>query len=184
MTTLDTFAKQIRADLANATPGALLFLDELLYADPMVSTCEQIAIRHGTTASTLISRFLRAGLPTPKRYLAAFRLIRARQLLDDPRETIQSAALTLRHSSAQSFARHVKIYVGCTPVAFRCHISTGAYAEYVRQTLILPYAAPWHSFDPFEGTSSRVLRTMARRTAHEALPEWAACRPSATPPEN
>ena len=61
-----------------------------------------------------LSRFLRAALPSPKRYLAATRLLYAAALLEIPGFSVADAAYRLEYSSPQSFGRHVRAILGAT----------------------------------------------------------------------
>ena len=50
----------------------------------------------------------RLGIPTPTRYLAYVRLIRAARLFENPGLSVADVANHLDYSSPQSFGRHVK----------------------------------------------------------------------------
>src|SRR3979411_1045387 len=57
------------------------FFELLFDSSPKVSTVRQLARHLNILPSTLMSRFFRAKLPAPKRYLSLARLIRAARLL-------------------------------------------------------------------------------------------------------
>ena len=69
--------------------------------------------------STLMSRFFRAKLPAPKRYLAYARLLRAARLFEDQGHSIADVANALDFSSPQSFGRHVQTFLGRSAGEFR-----------------------------------------------------------------
>ena len=66
-----------------------------------------------------MSRFLRAGLPPVKRYLALGALVRAAMLLEVKGQTVSDVATHLGYSSPQSFGRHVRLQLGLTAKEFR-----------------------------------------------------------------
>ena len=66
-----------------------------------------------------MSRFSRSGLPSPKSYLAALRLLHASQLFEDAGLSIADVAHRLDYSSPQSFGRHVRSLLGITSSEFR-----------------------------------------------------------------
>ena len=70
----------IMGALSDAPPDARLFLEALIRLAPETSTVTALAERHFVRPSTLMSRFARAGLPSPKNYLAAVRLLHAAYL--------------------------------------------------------------------------------------------------------
>ncbi|HYW30102.1 MAG TPA: hypothetical protein VE869_01265 [Gemmatimonas sp.] len=61
-------------DLRDAPPDCRRFFETLFLISPLVCTVRQLARGLGVVPSTFMSRFLRAGLPAPKRYLWAFRM--------------------------------------------------------------------------------------------------------------
>jgi len=90
--------------------------------------------------STLMSRFFRAKLPAPKRYLAAARLVRAARLFENPGFSVANIANHLDYSSPQSFGRHVRSLLGVTAVQFRRQYDGAAMLQHFRESLVLPYA--------------------------------------------
>jgi len=87
-----------------------------------------------------MSRFFRAGLPAPKRYLAAARLVRAARLFENPGFSVANIANHLDYSSPQSFGRHVRTVLGMTALEFRGRYDGAAMLLHFREMLVLPYA--------------------------------------------
>ena len=66
-----------------------------------------------------MSRFARAGLPSPKNYLAAIRLLHAAFLFETAGLSVADVAYRLEYSSPQSFGRHLRAMLGLTALEFR-----------------------------------------------------------------
>jgi AraC-like DNA-binding protein len=101
--------------------------------------------------STLMSRFFRAGLPAPKRYLAWARLVRAARLLENPGLSIADASNQLEYSSAQSFGRHVKTMLGVTAGQFRRVHDGQAMLHRFRDELLRPHRDKLLDLRPLSG---------------------------------
>ena len=136
--------------LEGAADGTKHFFETLVILAPSTSTALVLAAHHEVPPSTFTSRFLRAGLPSPKRYLSAVRLVHAAGMLDIPGLSISDVAHRLEYSSPQSFCRHVKASMGMTAGEFReRHGLTSALEDFCSR-LILPFRATFRSFHPFE----------------------------------
>ena len=98
--------------------------------------------------STFMSRFFRAGLPSPKRYLAAIRLLHAAALFETPGLSISDVAYRLEYSSPQSFGRHVRAGVGLTAGEFRTRYPFERALEDFMAQLIEPFQAQLQTFRP------------------------------------
>ena len=109
----------LREELESASDDCWKFFESLFHVRLPATTVRMLSRALGVLPSTLMSRFFRAGLPAPKRYLAWARLVRAARLLENPGLSIADAANQLEYSSAQSFGRHVKTLMGVTAGAFR-----------------------------------------------------------------
>ena len=72
----------ILAALAEAPPDARLFVEAMIRLAPDTPTVTALAERLYVRPSTLMSRFARAGLPSPKNYLSAVRLLHAAYLFE------------------------------------------------------------------------------------------------------
>ena len=137
--------------------GLRRFLTALF--SPDATTARGIAVELGLLPSTLASRFLRAGLPSPKQYLALAKLLRAAYLGEAPGIPIRAIAERLQVSSAQSYGRMVRHMTGMTALEFRRAVNGAAALERFTAALVLPYRDILRSFDPL-----RVTRPM-----HEAV---------------
>ncbi|MGH7677365.1 MAG: hypothetical protein ACRENU_02785, partial [Gemmatimonadaceae bacterium] len=69
--------QQLSRDLEGASDDCWRFFEALFLCAPRVCTVRKLAEELRILPSTLMSRFFRAGLPAPKRYLAMARLVRA-----------------------------------------------------------------------------------------------------------
>ena len=143
---------RLREDLHGVPDDCARFFDCLFLASPRVTTIRQLARGVGVIPSTFMSRFFRAKLPAPKRYLAAARLVRAARLFENPGLSISHVANHLEYSSPQSFSRHVHTVLGCTAVEFRRQFDGVSMLERMRQDLVVPYRDTLMRFEPFTAT--------------------------------
>lgn len=133
--------------LGDPTPGSRQFFDTLVRVAPKVTTVKVLASALQAHASTLMSRFFRASLPSPKRYLAEIRLVYAAALLDSPGASIADVAYRLDYSSPQSFGRHIRTIAGVPASEFRRSSFSTVLNQYTT-SLIVPYQATFRSFYP------------------------------------
>lgn len=138
---------QIVRELGEAPVGLVRFFDAVF--DPDATSMRHLAERFGICPSTLSSRFYRAHLPSPKRYLVFGRLVRAAYLLESPGLSVSAVADRLDASSPQSFQRSVRTYMGMTATQFREQYSGAAMLAHFCRTLVTPYAPKLRTFDPF-----------------------------------
>jgi AraC-like DNA-binding protein len=124
------------------------FFDVLVRAAPGAPTVRRLARHLGVRPSTFMSRFFRAGLPSPKRYLSATRLLHAAALLEVPGLSVADVAYRLEYSSPQSFGRHVRAGIGVTATEFRRRYSLAVTLEDYIERLITPYRATCRAFHP------------------------------------
>jgi len=153
--TRDTFIQQAVRDLAGANSESTRFTagwSRFLVAAfaPRTVSCKQIAASLGVGSSTLTSRFYRAGLPSPKRYIAHARLVWAARLGETPGLSISAIAHRLDASSPQSFGRMVRALTGVTAADFRSRFDGAAMLERFRAELVEPYQEKLQSFDPLD----------------------------------
>ena len=138
----------ILSALGDAPPDARLFLEALIRLAPDTSTVTALAERLYVRPSTLMSRFARAGLPSPKNYLAAVRLLHAAYLFQTGGLSVADVAYRLEYSSPQSFGRHLRAMLGITAVEFRRRFPFAvALARFV-ELMIEPYREIWRTFHP------------------------------------
>jgi AraC-like DNA-binding protein len=139
---------QLSSDLTGASPDCWKFFELLFSNSPQIHNVRQLARQLNILPSTLMSRFFRAELPAPKRYLALARLIRAAKLFENPGLSVASVANYLNYSSPQSFGRHVRTVMKMSPVLFRETYDGTGMLQYFRSELVLPYADTLRTFRP------------------------------------
>lgn len=155
---------QISLDVPGVSKDCWRFFELLFDSSPRILTVRQLARHLNILPSTLMSRFFRAKLPPPKRYLCLARLIRAARLFENPGLSVARVANHLDYSSPQSFGRHVRTVMRMSPVRFRSTYDGQGMLQYFRTELILPYVEVLCVFRP-----------------SAAFPGWIP-KPSATPP--
>lgn len=139
---------QLADDLEGAPEDCLRFFETLFTCGNRVSTVRLLAKQLAVLPSTLMSRFFRARLPAPKRYLATARLCRAASLFENPGLSVANVALALDYSSPQSFGRHVRTLLGTTAVDFRNRYDGEGMLQRFRDELVLPYIGILKTFTP------------------------------------
>jgi AraC-like DNA-binding protein len=138
----------LSADLQGAPPDCWRFFELLFSYSPRVHTVRQLSRQLCILPSTLMSRFFRAHLPPPRRYLALARLIRAARLFENPGLSVASVANYLDYSSPQSFGRHVRTVMQMSPVGFRDKYDGAGMLQHFREELVLPYVGILRTFRP------------------------------------
>ena len=134
--------------LAETPPDARLFVEALIRLAPDTPTVTTLAQRLYIRPSTLMSRFARAGLPSPKNYLAAIRLLHASYLFETAGLSVADVSYRLEYSSPQSFGRHLRAMLGLTALEFRRRFPFPlALARFV-EVMVTPYVTIWRSFHP------------------------------------
>jgi AraC-like DNA-binding protein len=132
-------------------PDARVFLEVLIRLAPEMPAVRSVAARFEIKPSTLMSRFARASLPSPKTYLAAVRLLYAAQFFEGGGRSIADVAYRLDCSSPQSFGRTIRATLGITPGEFRRRFPFPAALERFLSQLVLPYGRIWAEFRPLRG---------------------------------
>jgi AraC-like DNA-binding protein len=134
--------------LAESPPDARIFMEALVRLAPTTPTVRGVAKVFSVQPSTLMSRFLRAGLPSAKRYLAAVRLLYAAQYMESDGLSITDVAYRLDCSSPQSFGRHLRTLLGITSTEFRRRFPFPAAMERFLVVMVDPYLDRWRTFHP------------------------------------
>jgi len=147
---------QLSADLMGVHPDCWRFFEVLFGLPGGVGTVRSLARHLGVIPSTLMSRFFRAKLPAPKRYLAMGRLVRAAQLYENPGLSIANVANRLDYSSPQSFGRHVRGLIQLTAVEFRQKYDGEGMLQRFRDDLVLPFLPTLREFSPLSSSLHRV----------------------------
>src|SRR6476619_1999941 len=130
---------QLAVDLTGASPDCWQFFETIFTCSPRLGNVRLLARHLDVTASTLMSRFFRAGVPTPKRYLAMARLVRAARLFENSGFSIANVANHLDYSSPQSFGRHVRTLLHITAGEFRERYDCASMFTRFRTDLVLSH---------------------------------------------
>jgi len=138
----------LREDLDGVSADCWIFFEALFSPDFRVSSVRQLAARMHVLPSTLMSRFFRARLPAPKKYLAYARLIRAARLFENPGLSVADVANHLDYSSPQSFGRHIHTLLRMTAGEFRRRYDGSQMLLRFREELVLPYNGALRTLHP------------------------------------
>jgi AraC-like DNA-binding protein len=139
---------QLAIDLAEVPSDCWQFFETIFTCPPRLGNVRLLARHLDVTASTLMSRFFRAGVPTPKRYLAMARLVRAARLFENSGFSIANVANHLDYSSPQSFGRHVRTLLHITAGEFRDQYDCASMLTRFRADLITPHIDSLRSLRP------------------------------------
>jgi AraC-like DNA-binding protein len=134
--------------LQEAPPDARLFVEALVRLAPETPTVRRLAERLYVRPSTLMSRFVRSGLPSPKNYLAAVRLLHAALLFETTGLSVADVAYRLEYSSPQSFGRHLRAMLGITASEFRSRFPFSVALTHFVERMVRPYVPIWTKFHP------------------------------------
>lgn len=156
---------RIREELAPVPDETWQFFEALFAASARNDTVQALALRMQVLPSTLMSRFFRAKLPAPKRYLAYARLLRAARLFEDQGHSIADVANALDFSSPQSFGRHVHTFLGRSAGEFRREFTAERMLERLVDELVRPHRE-----------TLRRLRPLALRPGMRTVPPSVADR--------
>jgi AraC-like DNA-binding protein len=138
----------LNLDLAGASPDCWKFFELLFTHKPYIANVRQMGRYLNVVPGTLMSRFYRANLPSPKRYIDVGRLVRAARLLENEGLSVTSVARKLDYSSPQAFSRHVRCVLGMSPVRFRESYDGEKMLRRFREELIIPHMTTLRSFRP------------------------------------
>ncbi|MDQ6633839.1 MAG: helix-turn-helix domain-containing protein [Gemmatimonadota bacterium] len=136
---------------------------------PRVTSAKQVASSLGVVCSTLTSRFYRAGLPSPKRYIGHARLVWAARLGETPGLSISAIAHRLDASSPQSFGRTVRTMLGVTAADFRRQFNGEAMLARFRAEFVEPYRETVRIFDPLTVSQAEREQVRRKRSTHRGL---------------
>jgi len=136
--------------LGQPTHDCRAVFEAIVRLAPSHSTANSIADYLQIAPSTFMSRFFRAGLPSPKRYLAGTRLLYAASLLEVPGFSIADVAYRLQYSSPQSFGRHLRALLGITASDFRNRYRFDAALDDFVERLIVPFRSRFSTFHPLD----------------------------------
>lgn len=154
---------QLALDLAGVSSDCWHFFETIFTCSPRLGNVRLLARHLDVTASTLMSRFFRAGVPTPKRYLAMARLVRAARLFENSGFSIANVANHLDYSSPQSFGRHVRTLLDITAGEFRERYDGATMFTRFRTDLIVPYVDELHTLKPLTAPAGWTASTVRSR---------------------
>jgi AraC-like DNA-binding protein len=151
-----TILARVMPELADAPPDCRFCFETLIRLAPGVVTIRALCRHYHVRPSTFVSRFFRAGLPSPKRYLALLRLVYVAALLETRGLSVADAAHRLEYSSPQGFGRHLRTVTGLSAVEFRRTMTFARALDEFAERLIVPYRTALRAFHPLEtqGTSA------------------------------
>ena len=150
-------------DLAGAPDDCWRFFETLFDCSPRIGNVRTLCRHLGVHPSTMMSRFYRAGVPAPKRYLAVARLVRAALLFENPGFSIANVANHLDYSSPQSFGRHIRSLLHMTASEFRVHYDGTGMFERFRAELVLPYTKQLSELRPLTAPMGWLRSSAATR---------------------
>lgn len=134
--------------LGDVPPDTRLFFEALIRLAPDLASARHLTEKLGVRCTTLMSRFARAGLPSPKSYLASVRLVHATLLFERPGYTVADVAYRLDYSSPQSFGRHVRALLGITSSELRRRFPFAVALDRFIDLMVTPYREAWSRFRP------------------------------------
>ena len=140
-------------DLSGVPPDCRLFFEVVVRRAAELRTVIRLARVLRVVPSSLMSRFYRFDLPSPKTYLAHARLLHAAYLFRNTGLSIADIANRLEYSSPQSFGRHLRALLGVTAGEFRRRLPFDAAVERFRARFVTPYRDRLLAFHPL-GTRS------------------------------
>jgi AraC-like DNA-binding protein len=150
--------------LGDAPADLRLYFEAMVRLAPETVTVRKLANRLQIRPSTLMSRFSRAHLPSPKSYLAAIRLLHAAILLEGPGLSIADVAYRLEYSSPQSFGRHVRALMGITSSEFRNRLPFRSALDRFISIMITPYREALCDFHPLAAGNGTTDKASTYRT--------------------
>ena len=161
---------QLAVDLAGAPEDCWRFFEAIFTCSPRIGNVRELSRHLQVLPSTMMSRFFRAGAPSPKRYLAMARLVRAARLFENAGFSVANVANHLDYSSPQSFGRHVRTLLHMTAGDFRQRYDGVGMFERFRAELVLPYLTVLRALRPltappgWAGAPPRSAQRSARGT--------------------
>jgi AraC-like DNA-binding protein len=142
---------QLAMDLAGVPEDCWRFFETIFTCPARVGNVRQLSRQLGVLPSTLMSRFFRANVPAPKRYLAMARLVRVAYLFENRGFSIANVSNHLDYSSPQSFGRHVRTLLHLTAGDFRDCYDGAAMLDRFRAELVTPYLTGLRTLRPLSG---------------------------------
>lgn len=98
-------------------------IEEALKSPESLPTVQRLAERAGVDRRTYERWFSRAGLPAPRHFLAAARVLYAHRLLQDPGFTIEDVARRLGYSRPRTLQDQARAYLGISAGEMRLSLT-------------------------------------------------------------
>src|SRR6266567_1394177 len=137
-------SRQLLDQLADALaplPSELRWvLEEALRSPGEVQTVGQVAVRARVDRRTCERWFTRVGLPSPRHFLSAARVLYAHRLLQDPGFTIEDVAKRLGYAQTKTLQLHARAYLGLTAGEMRLSLDSNEALARVAQRFLTPQA--------------------------------------------
>lgn len=154
---------QLADDVSGISADCWRFFEVLFTSRPHISNIRHLGRCLYVHPTTLMSRFYRAKLPSPKRYIDAGRLIEAACLLENQGFSLAAMVRQLDYSSTQAFGRHVRSVCGVSTSQFRRQFTGRKMLDWFRETLILPYENKLRGFHPVAVSPGWIATTIGQR---------------------
>src|SRR5256884_2532968 len=116
-------------------------VEEVLRAPAELQTVQQVAARARVDRRTFERWFARLGLPSPRHFLAAARVLYAHRLLQDPGFTIEDVAKRLGYAQTKTLQLHARAYLGLTAGEMRLSLDSNEALARVVQRFLTPLEA-------------------------------------------
>src|SRR2546427_11738517 len=130
------------ADRLSPLPTELRWvLEEALRTPEEVQTVGRLAARARVDRRTCERWFTRVGLPSPRPFLSAARVLYAHRLLQDPGFTIEDVAKRLGYAQTKTLQLHARAYLGLTAGEMRLSLDSGEALARVVQSFLTPQQA-------------------------------------------
>lgn len=140
--------RQLAQDLEGCHNDCWRFFQALFEPAGPCPTSLALARSIGIASSTLVTRFLRRGLPSPKRYLMFARLVHVANALEDTGVSLGRVANDLGYSTQHALYRVVRRELGRTGEEFRRLYTGVSMFAVFRRDLVLPYVDTLKHFRP------------------------------------
>ena len=101
----------------------------------------QVAVRARVDRRTCERWFTRVGLPSPRHFLSAARVLYAHRLLQDPGFTIEDVAKRLGYAQTKTLQLHARAYLGLTAGEMRLSLDSNEALARVVQRFLTPLEA-------------------------------------------
>ena len=132
------FLTQLAGALAPLPPGLRWVLVEALRAPGEMQTVQQVAAHARVDRRTCERWFTRVGLPSPRHFLAAARVLYAHRLLQDPGFTVEDVAQRLGYTRVKTLQQHAHMYLGLTAGEMRLSLTVDEALDRVVQRFRTP----------------------------------------------